>query len=280
MKGMNIILNNAKKLIIAILFLLITIIFQSIVIVRLNIVDRELDYKIKQEKILNINKHNTAITDEQTNVQESDTTYNKDYTNIDVILSDENLKKYFSNTLFIGDSRTEGLKKFTPVSKYAYFCCNVGNNVNKLITDSFFINNENITLYDTISKEKYKKIILCMGYNELGWKYEDTFIEKYMGIISKIKEISPDSDITIISILHISKDASVSNEYENNERIDLYNSKIKIMCETMSCNYLDLNQKFTDSDGYLLSEGTTDGIHFTNEYYNKYLYEISCNLKE
>lgn len=280
MKGMNIILNNAKKLIIAILFLLITIIFQSIVIVRLNIVDRELDYKIKQEKILNINKHNTAITDEQTNVQESDTTYNKDYTNIDVILSDENLKKYFSNTLFIGDSRTEGLKKFTPVSKYAYFCYNVGNNVNKLITDSFFINNENITLYDTISKEKYKKIILCMGYNELGWKYEDTFIEKYMGIISKIKEISPDSDITIISILHISKDASVSNEYENNERIDLYNSKIKIMCETMSCNYLDLNQKFTDSDGYLLSEGTTDGIHFTNEYYNKYLYEISCNLKE
>ena len=129
-------------------------------------------------------------------------------------------------------------------------------------------------LLSQASKEKYNKIFICIGYNELGWKYEDTFFEKYEDMINTIKELSPTTKIYLVSILHISKDAIVSNEFENNERIILYNSKIKNLSSKTNTIYMDLNSKFVDSDGFLISNQTTDGVHFTNEYYNKYLYEI------
>ena len=88
------------------------------------------------------------------------------------------------------------------------------------------------------------------------------------------KEISPESHINIMAIFHISSDAKVNNESENNERIDLFNNKIRNMCSETDTTYIDLNSYFIDENGFLKSESTTDGIHFTSDYYKKYLYRL------
>ena len=77
-----------------------------------------------------------------------------------------------------------------------------------------------------------------------------------------------------MAILHISSDAKVDNESENNERIDLFNSKIQNMCSEADITYIDLNSYFIDENGFLKSEATTDGIHFNSDYYKKYLYRL------
>ena len=189
-------------------------------------------------------------------------------------MADDNISKHLNNSLFVGDSRTDGIRRFTGASKFASFCCDVGINIDKLTEDTFFINGENLGLYEAISKYKYDNIYLSIGYNELGWKYEDTFIEKYKVLINKIKEISPESHINIMAIFHISSDAKVNNESENNERIDLFNNKIRNMCSETDTTYIDLNSYFIDENGFLKSESTTDGIHFTSDYYKKYLYRL------
>ena len=116
-----------------------------------------------------------------------------------------------------------------------------------------FINEKNI---DNIKNVKFKIIVL------------------YKELINKIKEISPESHINIMAIFHISSDAKVNNESENNERIDLFNNKIRNMCSETDTTYIDINSYYIDENGFLKSESTTDGIHFTSDYYKKYLYRL------
>lgn len=333
-------MNNGKKLLLTIFLLFITVIFQIVIIIRLNILDNRLDRFEKNSNTVNgdtinnisnpddnnseninsnsnsdldnsknANSNNNSDLDDSENVNSdsnkdlrndnstnpdnngntnsdnnkigtnadgSDNSYLADdnYSNLDNVLSDDNLSKHLNNSLFVGDSRTDGIRKFTGASKFASFCCDVGISINKITEDTFFINGENLTLYDAISKYKYDNIYICIGYNELGWKYEDTFIEKYKVLIDKIKEISPKSHINIMAILHISSDAKVDNESENNERIDLFNSKIQNMCSEENITYIDLNSYFIDENGFLKSETTTDGIHFNSDYYKRYLYRL------
>ncbi|MDY6327878.1 MAG: GDSL-type esterase/lipase family protein [Lachnospiraceae bacterium] len=294
-------MNNGKKLLLTIFLLFITVIFQIVIIIRLNILDNRLDRYEKNSNTVNgdtinnfsnpddnnsenINSNSNSDLDNSTNSDNktgtnangSDSNYLADdnYSNLDNVLSDDNLSKHLNNSLFVGDSRTDGIRKFTGASKFASFCCDVGISINKITEETFFINVENLTLYDAISKYKYDNIYICIGYNELGWKYEDTFIEKYKVLIDKIKEISPESHINIMAILHISSDAKVDNESENNERIDLFNSKIQNMCSEADITYIDLNSYFIDENGFLKSEATTDGIHFNSDYYKKYLYRL------
>lgn len=287
-------MNHTKKLFYIIFFLFITVIYQIGTIIRLSRLDRQLSQKIHTAGISTLNRdtdknetnnvmdniHTDNNLEETTGPDNTGTnsSYLKsrrnDYSDIDAILSVENLQKIFDNSMFIGDSRTDAIRKFTYVGNYADFFCDVGANITKLVTDTFFIQNENITIYDAITKYYYDNIFISIGFNELGWIYEDTFIEKYSALIDEIKRLSPDTTIYILSIIHISSDAAVSNASENNARIDLYNRKIAELCSQKSVPFIDLNADFLDAEGNLMRESSTDGIHFNSEYCKKYVYKL------
>lgn len=288
-------MKNAKKLLYMILFLFLTVIFQIGIIFKLNRLEKQANQKIALLKNASVNENSGKNKDVENpnvpNENEEETTFagneNKgtdtpqilksqlnDYSDIDTILSEENLKNIFDNSMFIGDSRTESLRKFTQIGSFADFCCDVGINITKLVTDTFFVQDENITIYNAVSKHTYDKLFISIGYNELGWKYEDTFIEKYSAFIDELKRLSPDSEIFVQSILYIANDSAAANEMENNERIRLYNSKIAELCTRKNVHYIDLNPDFTNADGFLMNDATTDGIHLTSEYCKKYLYKL------
>lgn len=291
-------MKNAKKLLYMILFLFLTVIFQIGFIIKLNRLEKQANQKItllknasvygnsgkdkdienpKKDNVPNENEEETTFDNNENNGTDAPQILKSqlnDYSDIDTILSDENLKNIFGNSMFIGDSRTESLRKFTQIGSFADFCCDVGVNITKLVTNTFFIQNENITIYDAVSKHSYDKLFISIGYNELGWKYEDTFIEKYSALIDELKRLSPDSEIFVQSILCITNDSAAANEMENNERIRLYNSKIAELCALKNVHYIDLNPDFTNADGFLMSDATTDGIHLTSEYCKRYVYKL------
>lgn len=291
-------MKNAKKLLYMILFLFLTVIFQIGFIIKLNRLEKQANQKItllknasvygnsgkdkdienpKKDNVPNENEEETTFDNNENNGTDAPQILKSqlnDYSDIDTILSEENLKNIFGNSMFIGDSRTESLRKFTQIGSFADFCCDVGVNITKLVTNTFFIQNENITIYDAVSKHSYDKLFISIGYNELGWKYEDTFIEKYSALIDELKRLSPDSEIFVQSILCITNDSAAANEMENNERIRLYNSKIAELCALKNVHYIDLNPDFTNADGFLMSDATTDGIHLTSEYCKRYVYKL------
>lgn len=291
-------MKNAKKLLYMILFLFLTVIFQIGFILKLNRLEKQANQKItllknasvygnsgkdkdienpKKDNVPNENEEETTFDNNENNGTDAPQILKSqlnDYSDIDTILSEENLKNIFGNSMFIGDSRTESLRKFTQIGSFADFCCDVGVNITKLVTNTFFVQNENITIYDAVSKHSYDKLFISIGYNELGWKYEDTFIEKYSALIDELKRLSPDSEIFVQSILCITNDSAAANEMENNERIRLYNSKIAELCALKNVHYIDLNPDFTNADGFLMSDATTDGIHLTSEYCKRYVYKL------
>lgn len=278
-------MNNAKKLLLSISVLFITLLFQIGIIIKINILDNRLDSEIAYAIALNNRDdiYNIESPDNQQNISNNNDN-NNDGNSDDNSITDEITEQDFisilSNSLFIGDSRTDGIRKFTIASQYSHFCCDIGISINDITTKEFFIDESNNNLRDAIANNKYQNIFICVGYNELGWDYEDVFIRKYGELIDTIKEISPSSKIYIQAILNVSKDAKVYEDTENNDRINLYNSKIEQMCKEKEVAFINLNSEFTDENGYLLENTTEDGIHFTYEYYNKYLEKLIFSYKQ
>lgn len=275
-------MNKKNILYICFIFFMVTILFQITILIKLNRFDKKIDRlttHISSSKPLTENPETASsavIPDAETEITEQASS--NDYEDLETVFRNDNLTQVLSGTLFIGDSRTEGLYKFTPAADYADFCCGAGYNISS-IRERHIVPKDNRLLMDSISEKKYKNIILCLGYNELGWDYPDTFISHYQQLIQDINTVSPDTRIFVLAVLHVCRESHNLESYENNERIAQYNSLIFDMCQSNQVIYLDLNGYFIDSHGNLNPVSTEDGIHFTAEYYNYYLYRILEYLK-
>lgn len=131
-------MNNAKKLLLTILFLFCTIIFQICIIRHLGTLDRELNHKMNEIRLKESQLHmensenppvynDIDIKENEHNTTDSLTipSTDSDYSDLDIVTSDDNLMNLFHNSVFIGDSRTEAIRRFTSLGSYADFCCDI-----------------------------------------------------------------------------------------------------------------------------------------------------------
>ena len=275
--------NNVYLIYSSLMILFFTLIFQIITIIRLNTIEKQLDVKLSKEYNINVNVSQPGDSPDQTvNVTDNETTSSDTTVSTDFSeqITDFNKEDFLNNALFIGDSRTESLQRFTDAGLHSSFCCQVGANVNNITDVMFVTHNESLNLYTAVGKYKYKNVLICLGFNELGWKNEDTFINNYAELIGNIKTLSPDTNIFVIAITHIGINAITDNEFENNDRINLYNSLIEKMCNERNVKYIDVNSDLINTEGFLPDEYTTDGIHFKNQYNNTYLDKLFEKIKD
>lgn len=253
------------------IFFIVTIFFQIAVLIKLNQYDKKINRVASGITSNEKPPEQPEEPDTPSKVPDmepsaTETSGFTNYEDIDEVLSPARLTQTLTGSLFIGDSRTEGLYKFTPAAGYADFHCGVGYTVSTV--------KDNPQLSAAIAEKKYSRIFLCLGYNELGWDYPETFISRYAEFIQFIKDNSPDTRIYVIAVLNVCRESHNLEEYENNDRILQYNNLLSEMCQNSQVTYLDLNGYFTDSNGNLNPVSTEDGIHFTAVYYNYYLYQI------
>ncbi len=253
------------------IFFVITIFFQIAVLIKLNQYDNKINRVMSGNSVNEKSPEQPAETETppmvpDTEPSATETSGFSNYEDFDEVLSPAHLKQTLTGSLFIGDSRTEGLYKFTPAAEYADFHCGVGYTVSTV--------KNNQPLSAAIAEKKYDRIFLCLGYNELGWDYPETFISRYAEFIQFIKDNSPDTRIYVIAVLNVCRESHNLEDYENNDRILQYNNLLSEMCQNSQVTYLDFNRYFTDSNGNLNPVSTEDGIHFTAVYYNYYLYRI------
>lgn len=181
-------------------------------------------------------------------------------------------RKFGSNVAFIGDSRTQAFLMYTGLKNVIDYT-NIGLMVDTAVTKKFVTNSqgEKITILEDLKTRDIDTVYIMLGINELGWVYSSIFIQKYENLIDKIKEIKPDCEVIVQSIIPVTKTKSDNDDIYNNERITEYNTLIKQMAEGKQIQYIDLVPVLADSSGNLPEDASPDGVHLTKEYCLKWL---------
>lgn len=172
---------------------------------------------------------------------------------------------YFDDALFIGDSRVAGL------------AMNSGTNATFNAVTSFQVYkyktfkvvqtpNGKVPIFDAMPYDKYTKIYIKVGLNELGSVTDEPFLNAYTSLINDLRVMQPRAIIYIQAILPVTQVKSQTDRVHCNENIAKRNENLKSFAELMKCYYVDVGPYFADETGALRPETTADGIHMYGKY--------------
>ena len=185
----------------------------------------------------------------------------------------------FSDAVFIGNSRTLGLK-MNCGKPLATFLASTGLNVQKIweAKDMTLSNGDSGTVFDALKEKQYKRVFLMFGINEIGWPYLPVFQEMYEQVIKEVRKLQPNAVIYVQSVLPVSSKALSINAVYTTENIDALNSEhIYNAAKNTGTIYLDVNSALRDVTGALPEEASTDGIHLVKKYYLVWLDYLAKN---
>lgn len=193
-------------------------------------------------------------------------------TDIDQDINQDINQDNFSDAVFIGNSRTEGLQLNTGLTS-ARFLAAKGLKVDTALTDKVIKlkNGSRGTVIDGLKEGTYNRVYVMFGMNELGWPYLDVFTNRYEKLINEIKKIQPNATIYVQSILPVSQEKSDKDSTYNNKNIRKFNKAIKKMANKNGCTYLDVLGAVADGNLNLPSDASLDGVHLNKEYSEKWL---------
>lgn len=172
---------------------------------------------------------------------------------------------YFDDALFIGDSRVAGL------------AMNSGTNATFYAVTSFQLYryktfkvvqtpSGKVPIFDAMPYDKFTKIYIKVGLNELGSVTDEPFLDAYTSLINDLRVMQPRAIIYIQAILPVTQVKSQTDRVHCNENIKKRNENLKSFAELMKCYYVDVGPYFADETGALKAETTADGIHMYSKY--------------
>lgn len=123
---------------------------------------------------------------------------------------------------------------------------------------------------DEVLSSKPKKIFLMIGVNDIkrGTPIEN-ILANHEKIVKKVKKESPETILYVQSVLPVTESV-LSSIYDliRNDRIRKLNKGLKEICHKYRIDYIDLNKNvFSDVEGEMKRELTTDGLHLRPEAY-------------
>lgn len=176
-------------------------------------------------------------------------------------------ESYFDDVLFIGDSRTVGLRDMARLGNADYFC-NVGMSVYSMFREASADKHYPYQRLETLLSEKtYGKIYLCLGINEAGFSI-DSLKTKFADAIKRIQALQPDAIIVINSVMTVSRGKAASSYAFRIERLANINDMLRKFANGRSIFFIDVNEVLADEEGYLPSDYSADGCHLYGRYYD------------
>ena len=187
----------------------------------------------------------------------------------DALVPEQNIPiddSYFSDAVFIGDSRMEGFRNQSGITQ-GTFLTGVGMNVTDIFTQKYIhLYNEQITVYQALYNTDYKKVYVMLGTNDLGEPDFNDFKENYRVCLGEIKKMLPDAIVYVISIAYVEEAKVEDTSYVNNKNITTANEKILELCEEQGYHYININEVLSDGNGALTEGATSDGVHMYDTY--------------
>lgn len=173
---------------------------------------------------------------------------------------------WFDDVLFIGDSRTVGLRDYARSGNAEYFCSvgmSVFNFKSRTASDKNFSDQK---LEKLLSSKTYGKIFISLGINECGYPLE-TLMNAYTDLVDMVRSNQPDAKIIIQGIMSVSKSYSKNGASFTPSNINKINNELQGLCDGSTIFYIDVNEFFADEEGYLIKEVSGDGCHPNGKYY-------------
>ena len=194
---------------------------------------------------------------------------------------------YFSDALFIGDSRTEGLQLYSGIQGATFYCYK-GISIFDVMKDDpkklIDINGTSYSIVDALEVQsgQFSKVYLSLGINELGYYDDQGFHDKFAALIDRVRETQPGAVIYLQTLVPVNPELCAENwpSYVNNDKVAVYNEIFKQLAEEKEVVLLDVGAALSTADGILAKENTVDGVHFTRAWYQEWLAYLQTHTVE
>jgi hypothetical protein len=179
---------------------------------------------------------------------------------------------YFTDALFIGDSRTVGLSEYCePLDERATFYAKVSLTIFTVMNKEFIKTDTGKMSVDTaLQNNQFGKIYIMLGLNEIGTGDAEDFKNADEEVINRIRELQPDAIIYIQGIMHVSKKKSEGDKTFTNDKINERNEAIAELANDKDIFYIDMNESVDDGEGNLDGELSFDGVHLKASSYERW----------
>lgn len=174
-------------------------------------------------------------------------------------------ESYFTDALFIGDSRLQGFGFWSGIP--ATYYCATGFHVYKYETTNVVqTENGKVPIFEAMPYDAFTKVYIKVGLNELGYGTEENFEKTYAELIAKIREYEPRAIIFVHAILPVTAEKSNADKAHNNANIVARNAALEQFAKEQKAYFIDAGPALSDEEGNLRPEMTSDGIHLKPEY--------------
>lgn len=186
---------------------------------------------------------------------------------------------FFSDTLFIGDSRTVGLCEYSGL-RTATFFSDVGMSVYKVLNAKLSVSGiGEVTLEGLLQQKTFGKIHLMLGINEIGYDFNTT-VKTYGNVVELIRTFQPEAVIYLGANLHVGKSRSDTDMVVNNPAIDRFNDAVAAMADGDQIRYVDVNPLFDDETGALRPDLSGDATHVYGACYPQWVQWLYGKMQE
>lgn len=191
---------------------------------------------------------------------------------------------WFADAVFIGDSRTDGLRLYSGI-KDVDFLCYKGLTVFDVMNDKEVIETDDgkVGVLHALEQKQYAKIYLMLGINELGYNYDQGFADEYSAVVDKLKELQPGADIYLQSLIPVNTEvckATNQADYVTNEQIAVYNRLIEAIAAEKEVYYVNVKEALIDETGEIPADASSDGIHFHKDGYKTWYEYLKTHTVE
>ena len=183
---------------------------------------------------------------------------------------------WFSDAVFLGDSRTEGLQLYSGIAHGTFFW-EWGMSVFKADDTGHRkvdVNGEKMTLMEALSTGSWDKVYIMIGVNDLG--YQAASYQKALGeLVDRVREIQGDDSVIYLQTMPPINDAIAQENgmayYVNTENVNAFNEAIVQVAKEKRVALVDTASCLTDDQGQLFADMCSDGVHFKRAGYETWL---------
>ncbi len=173
---------------------------------------------------------------------------------------------WFDDVLFIGDSRTEGLRLYSRIGGADYFAAtgmSVYTALTKKASDKGFSEQ---TLPQLLKNKTYGKIFIGLGINECGSNFK-SLTKAYTKLVNTVREAQPDAVVILQAIMTTGHKKEAQNICFGPKNLFKINEMIRSLADGEHIFYINVNEVFADEEGYLPDSFSGDGCHLYAKYY-------------
>lgn len=187
-------------------------------------------------------------------------------------------EEWFNDALFIGDSRTVGLRDYARLGEADYFC-NVGMSVFGVLEarerDQNF---EETDLVGLLRQKKYNKIYISLGLNDSGAPF-DLLMDAYHTLLRTVRKEQPQAVVILQAMITVDRKKASSEWYFAIDNLKMIDGAIRDFADGKQVLYIDANTHFADEERYLPDGKAWDGCHFDIAGYQEWAQWILDNAK-